>query len=65
MIHNLNYLTDPEAIYQRSFAIIRDEADFSGLPSDFHPLITRLIHACGMIDLQEEIRFHSRAIESG
>ena len=51
-----DYLRDPAAIYQRSFEIIRAEADFSGLPPDAEPIATRVIHACGMPDIARDLR---------
>ncbi len=42
-----DYLRDPDAIYSKSFAIIRREADLSRLPEDLHPLALRIVHACG------------------
>lgn len=51
-----DYLRDPAAIYQRSFEIIRAEADFSSLPADAEPIATRVIHACGMPDIARDLR---------
>lgn len=50
------YLRDPAQIYQRSFEIIRSEADFSKLPADAEPIATRIIHACGMPDISADLR---------
>lgn len=50
------YLRDPAAIYQRSFEIIRAEADFSKLPADAEPVATRIIHACGMPEITADLR---------
>lgn len=50
------YLRDPAAIYQRSFEIIRAEADFSKLPVDAEPIATRIIHACGMPEIAADLR---------
>lgn len=52
----IDYLRDPEAIYARSFATIRAEADFSGLPADAEPIATRVIHACGMTEIVSGLR---------
>lgn len=48
-------ITDPAAIYERSFAIIRSEADLSRVPADAEPLAVRLIHGCGMVDLTDDL----------
>ena len=49
------YLRDPQAIYDKSFAIVREEADFSQLPESLHDVAVRLIHACGMTDLPSDL----------
>jgi precorrin-8X/cobalt-precorrin-8 methylmutase len=58
------YLTDGAEIYRRSFATIRAEADLSGLPSDVARVAVRMIHACGMTDLVEDIRYSPGVVES-
>lgn len=50
-------IKDPVEIYQRSFAIIRAEADLSAIPPELEPLAVRLIHACGMTDLPEDLHW--------
>jgi precorrin-8X/cobalt-precorrin-8 methylmutase len=50
------YLRDPAQIYRRSFEIIRAEADFSGLPPEAEAVATRIIHACGMPEIAEDLR---------
>lgn len=52
----IGYLRDPKAIYARSFAIIREEADFSGLPEDSEAVVTRIIHACGIPEITRDLR---------
>lgn len=51
------YVRDPEAIYRESFAIIRREADLSRFPKDIANIATRLIHACGMTDIADELAY--------
>jgi precorrin-8X/cobalt-precorrin-8 methylmutase len=51
----MDYLRDPEAIYAKSFATIRAEADLSHIPQDAESIAIRMIHACGMVDLVEDI----------
>jgi len=48
---SFTYLRDPEAIYRQSFALIRAETDLSSVPPGLHPLVLRLVHACGMPDI--------------
>lgn len=50
------YLVDPAEIYRRSFEIIRAEADLSKLREDAAMVACRIIHACGMPDIVEDLR---------
>jgi precorrin-8X/cobalt-precorrin-8 methylmutase len=52
-----DYLRDPAAIYAQSFATIRAEADLSAIPPELHDVVVRMIHACGMVDIVDEIRW--------
>ncbi len=45
------YLRAPKAIYARSFATVRAEADLDRFPADMAEIAVRLIHACGMVDI--------------
>lgn len=58
-----DYLRDPDAIYARSFAIIRAEADLSGLGPDMQDIAIRMIHACGMPDIAPHIRGSEDVVE--
>jgi len=53
----VDYEKDPSAIYAQSFSTVRAEADLSGIPEDLHPAAIRLVHACGMVDLPDDLRF--------
>lgn len=53
----LDYLKDPEAIYEASFATVREEADLSGIPPPLEPVAVRMIHACGMTNIAGKLRF--------
>jgi precorrin-8X/cobalt-precorrin-8 methylmutase len=44
------YLRDGDAIYERSFAIIRAEADLSGFSAAEAEVAVRMIHACGQVE---------------
>jgi precorrin-8X/cobalt-precorrin-8 methylmutase len=59
-----NYLKDPAAIYEKSFATIRAEADLAGLPHDIEALAVRLIHACGMTDLVADLRYSFNVVQA-
>ena len=51
------YLRDGTAIYQRSFAIIRAEADLSRFSADEAEVAVRMIHACGQVEAAQHIVF--------
>jgi precorrin-8X/cobalt-precorrin-8 methylmutase len=51
------YLRDGAAIYQRSFAIIRAEADLSRFSSEEADVVVRMIHACGLVEAARQIVF--------
>ena len=52
----MEYLRDPSAIYEKSFATIRSEADLSSVPAEAHAIAIRVIHACGMVDAVDDLR---------
>jgi precorrin-8X/cobalt-precorrin-8 methylmutase len=51
------YLRDGAAIYRRSFAIIRAEADLSRFTPEQSEIVVRMIHACGQVDIAEHVVF--------
>ena len=51
------YLRDGAAIYERSFAIIRAEADLSRFSAEEADVAVRMIHACGVVELAPQIVF--------
>ncbi|MGA8079701.1 MAG: precorrin-8X methylmutase [Xanthobacteraceae bacterium] len=51
------YLRDGAAIYERSFAIIRAEADLARFSADEAEIAVRMIHACGQVDIAQHIMF--------
>ncbi len=51
----LDYIRDGSAIYDKSFATIRAEADLSAIPADLEKVAVRLIHACGMTDIAQDL----------
>lgn len=61
----LDYIRDGQAIYDRSFAIIRSEADLSRIPADLEKLAVRVAHACGMVDVIEDLAFSDGAATAG
>jgi precorrin-8X/cobalt-precorrin-8 methylmutase len=51
------YLRDGAAIYERSFAIIRAEADLARFSPDEADVAVRMIHACGLVEAARHIEF--------
>ena len=51
------YLRNGAAIYERSFAIIRAEADLSRFSAEEADVAVRIIHACGQVDIAQHILF--------
>ncbi|MEA2330145.1 MAG: precorrin-8X/cobalt-precorrin-8 methylmutase [Thermoleophilaceae bacterium] len=49
------YIQDGPEIYRRSFATIRAEADLDGLDPILERVVVRMIHACGMVDLRQDV----------
>ena len=58
------YLRDGAAIYERSFAIIRAEADLSRFTSEQADVAMRMIHACGQVDVARHIVFGGDVVEA-
>ncbi|MFF4158661.1 precorrin-8X methylmutase [Streptomyces sp. NPDC001678] len=52
-----DYDKDGASIYRQSFATIRAEADLGGLPPDVGRVAVRMIHACGMTDLVQDLAY--------
>jgi precorrin-8X/cobalt-precorrin-8 methylmutase len=51
------YEKDGAEIYRRSFATIRAETDLTGLPEDVARVTVRMVHACGQVDLVEDLAY--------
>jgi precorrin-8X/cobalt-precorrin-8 methylmutase len=51
------YLGDGAAIYERSFAIIRAEADLARFSAEETDVVVRMIHACGFVEVAPHIVF--------
>lgn len=52
-----DYIRDGNAIYERSFAIIRAEADLSRFSADEADVAIRMIHACGQVEAARHFVF--------
>ena len=61
----LRYERDPSAIYAQSFATLRKEARLDRFPGGMAALATRVIHACGMVEVADRLAFSQSAYEVG
>ena len=59
------YEKDPSAIYAQSFATVRAEARLERFAPAMHPLMTRLIHSCGMVEIADRLAFSPGAVAAG
>ena len=65
MTPRYTYIRDPAAIYERSFALIREEADLDRFPEDMHPLALRLAHAAGDTSILADLAWSKNAVAQG
>ena len=61
----IDYIRDGQEIYRNSFAIIRAEAKLDRIPADLEKRAVRGIHAGGMVDAIDGLRFSEGAGEAG
>jgi precorrin-8X/cobalt-precorrin-8 methylmutase len=61
----MDYIRDGNEIYRQSFAIIRSEATLNILPPDLETIAVRLIHACGMTDVIDDLAYSPHAVKAG
>lgn len=59
-----SYLKDPAEIYARSFDIVRKTADLSCLDDGLASVAVRLIHACGMPDIVNDLAASDRFVDA-
>ncbi len=57
------YIHDGTAIYERSFAIIRAEADLSRFSEDEADVAVRMVHACGLVEAAQHFVFSERFVD--
>nr|WP_295978098.1 precorrin-8X methylmutase [uncultured Agrobacterium sp.] len=60
-----DYIRDGNAIYERSFAIIREEADLSAFTEEQADIAIRMIHACGQVEVASHFRFSADFVAAG
>lgn len=52
-----DYIREGDAIYERSFAIIRAEADLKRFSDEQADIAVRMIHACGLVEAAQHFVF--------
>ncbi|HYY62456.1 MAG TPA: precorrin-8X methylmutase [Burkholderiales bacterium] len=65
MPERFDYLRDGPRIYERSFAVIRAEADLSRFSSEEAEIVVRMIHACGCVEITSRIVFGADLVGAG
>ncbi len=60
-----DYIKDPAEIYRRSFSTVRSETNLEGFSEFEKDVVVRLIHACGMTDIVDDIRISGGAADAG
>ena len=65
MARRYEYLRDPAAIYERSFALIEAETDLAWLPPALRPLAMRLAHAVGDVTILDDFMWSEGAVAAG
>ena len=56
------YIKDGAEIYRQSFATIRAESELTRFPEDVAKVVVRMIHACGMTDLPNDVAFSPNVV---
>ncbi|MFT4128480.1 precorrin-8X methylmutase [Labrys sp. (in: a-proteobacteria)] len=59
-----DYIRDGAEIYRRSFAMIRAESDLSRFSALEAPLVVRIIHACGMVEVAADVEMSDDLVAS-
>ncbi len=60
-----DYIRDGAAIYARSFAIIRAEADLARFSAEEEDVAVRMIHACGLVEAAANFAFAPGFVTAG
>jgi precorrin-8X/cobalt-precorrin-8 methylmutase len=64
MPERLDYLRDGPRIYERSFAVIRAEADLSRFSNEEAEIVVRMVHACGCVEITSRIVFGEDLVDA-
>ena len=59
-----DYIRDGAEIYRRSFAMIRAESDLSRFSALEAPVVVRIIHACGMVEIAADVEMSDDLVAS-
>lgn len=59
-----DYIRDGTAIYEKSFAIIRQEADLSAFSEAEADVAVRMVHACGLVEATRSFVFSPTFVEA-
>ena len=59
------YEKNPTEIYKTSFATVQAEAHLARFPNGLDRLATRVIHACGMVEIADRLAFSDTAYLKG
>jgi precorrin-8X/cobalt-precorrin-8 methylmutase len=60
----MDYVREPNAIYAQSFAEISRVMQLQALPEAIRPLATRIVHACGMPEILDDLRFSEDVVDA-
>lgn len=61
----IDYIRNGDDIYRKSFSMIRAQANLESLSADLAHVAVRLIHACGMTDIVEDLAASPDAVQAG
>ncbi|PLS23144.1 precorrin-8X methylmutase [Neptunicoccus cionae] len=61
----LPYERVPAEIYAQSFATVRAEANLDRFPEEMRPMVIRLIHSCGMVEIADRLAYSPQAFAAG
>ena len=62
---HLRYERVPADIYAQSFATVRAEANLDRFPVEMRPMVVRLIHSCGMVEIADRLAYSPAAFAAG
>lgn len=55
MTATYDYVREGDEIYRRSFAIIRAESNLARFTPAEEPVVVRMVHACGLVELADDV----------